>query len=99
MSWKEAFKATRLYGVWPTKSATWFAAYSDSFWRYDGKDVENIQGNAPMNVMFDALGGRPSTDEVWAVGSGGNVGYWNGSAWTFANSTTTEPLWGVWATP
>lgn len=32
----------------------------------------------------------------WAVGAGGVIRSWNGSAWVVASSPTTETLWAVW---
>jgi hypothetical protein len=35
-------------------------------------------------------------DDVWAVGAGGVIDHWNGSAWSIVDSATTQGLVGVW---
>lgn len=39
-----------------------------------------------------------AADAVWAVGEGGSILRWNGSAWVIEVSATTQALRGVWGT-
>ncbi len=34
--------------------------------------------------------------DVWAVGGGGMIVHWNGSAWATQSSPTSDPLKSVW---
>src|SRR6185436_9563068 len=53
------------------------------------------QNPLPMGgAMVGAWG--TSTDNVWAVGSGGTILHWNGMAWSFFDSGTTETLVDIW---
>ncbi len=46
------------------------------------------------NSLAAVWGSGPS--DVWAVGIGGTILRWNGSAWAGVSSGTTQDLYGVW---
>ena len=53
------------------------------------------QNPLPMGAAIDGAWGT-SADDVWAVGSGGTILHWDGTAWSFFDSGTTETLSDVW---
>jgi hypothetical protein len=50
--------------------------------------------NATMNTLYSIWGSSPS--DVFAVGSGGTILHYDGSAWSAMSSGTTNELDGVW---
>ncbi|WP_428262798.1 hypothetical protein [Haliangium sp.] len=64
--------------------------YNDGTWVQDGSFDTSIEG-----TLFDVWGSGPS--DVFAVGDGGKVLYYNGSAWSRLNAgavTTLRDVWG-----
>ena len=53
------------------------------------------QNPLPQGNTLYAMWGADAT-HVWAVGDGGAIVKWNGTAWSPQSSGTSKGLWGVW---
>lgn len=56
-----------------------------------------VPSNVSARFVLTAVWGTGPSD-VWAVGSGGSITHWNGTAWTVTPTTTKNTFHAVWGT-
>ncbi len=100
--WTEVYTSdtTAMSGVW--------GAGPDDIWAVGGNqdvaDVRHFDGSTwsesavPDGTHLLVWAYGFASDDVFAVGRGGSVLHWGGSAWSTLDSGTTRDLWGVWGT-
>jgi hypothetical protein len=91
-----------LTGVWGTgPNDIWVVGYASGGTRpavaWHGSSPTTWSAiNPQLAAPLQAVAGS-ATDDVWAVGDGGAILHWNGSAFSATTSGTTVRLRGVWA--
>jgi hypothetical protein len=93
-----------LFGIWGTSpSDIWTlggnvakASHAAAMWHFDGSawSAVALPSEAKAALALYKVWGR-SASEVYAVGSGGLLIEWNGTAWSQAPATTSYPLFTV----
>lgn len=84
-------------GIWAAPNGEVFVTANsprDSILHFDGTDWKFEYLGAWMPILEDIWGSAP--DDVFAVGDGGTIIYYDGTSWTPMTSGTNNQLFGVW---
>jgi hypothetical protein len=79
--------------IWGTGPASLWGVSGWGIWRWDGT-AWSLPVTAWTNLK--SIWGT-AEDDVWAVGAGGVILHYDGTAWTQQTSPTTSTLYDVWA--